>query len=368
MKYIECSTMENKNIPFELSDYVLRKYFTETGQRQGWQNDKKIIAAVSGGGDSISLLWLCKNFYHGHVIAVHVNHGIRGSESDEDENFTREFSECLNVEFHARKIDVPNDRMKGESIESSARRLRLRELCIMSKELKADSILTGHNRDDLAETVLFNILRGTGIRGSVGMNESSIIEGIKFYRPLLGLRREFLRDILRVRNISWREDRTNNDDSYTRNFIRLNLLPLISERINASSVEHLARFGEEMRALRLHEDKMSVELLNQCIESEQPLTLNRKKMKTLDDESIALVIRETGRRLSLRTLSHKRCFELAGLIRKTENFIFQWSGDMTVKSMKGRIYFDDCKTHNGMTADDDRRTHNLKTDGMNDRL
>lgn len=342
--------MEDRSIPFELSDYVLRKYFRETGINQGWlpENDRTIIAAVSGGGDSISLLWLCRNFYHGHVIAVHVNHGIRGSESDEDEEYVRHFTAGINVEFHARHIDVPNERMKGESIESSARRLRLRELCIMAKELKADSIMTGHNRDDLAETVLFNILRGTGIRGSVGMNESSEIDGIKFYRPLLGLRREFLRDILRVRNISWREDCTNSDDSYTRNFIRLNLLPLINERINASSVEHLARFGEEMRALRVHEDDRSNELLNECIECasaipESPLILNRKKIKSLDDNDISLVIREIGRRLSLRTLSHRRCCELARLMKKPENFIFQWNGDMTVKSMKGKIYFEEKK-------------------------
>ena len=331
---------EDRSVPYEFSDYVLRKYFTEAGTKQGWLNEKRIIAAVSGGGDSISLLWMCSKFYHGQVIAVHVNHGIRGTEADEDEEYVRRFSESLNVEFHARHIDVPNDRMKGESIEASSRRLRLRELCIMARELKADYVFTGHNRDDLAETVLFNILRGTGIRGSVGMNESSVIDGVKFYRPLLGLRREFLRELLRVRHISWREDCTNTDESYTRNFIRLNLLPLISERINASSVEHLARFGEEMRALRVHEDNRSIELLNTCIESESPLVLNRKKIRTLDDEDIALVIREIGRRLSLRTLSHRRCFELARLMRKQENFMFQWSGDMTVKSMKDRIYFE----------------------------
>ncbi len=335
--------MEDRSVPFELSDYVLGKYFHEIGIKQGWlpENDRTIIAAVSGGGDSIALLWMCSKFYHGHVIAVHVNHGIRGTESDEDEEYVRMFSEGLNVEFHARHIDVPNDRMKGESIESSARRLRLRELCIMAKELKADSIFTGHNRDDLAETVLFNILRGTGIRGSVGMNESSEIDGVKFYRPLLGLRREFLREILRVRHISWREDCTNTDESYTRNFIRLNLLPLITDRINSSSVEHLARFGEEMRALRIHEDNRSIELLNICIEAESPLILDRKRIRTLYDDDIALIIRELGRRLSLRTLSHKRCSELARLMKKSENFIFQWSGDMTVKSMKGRIYFED---------------------------
>ena len=333
---------EDRTIPFELSDYVLGKYFHETGIKQGWlpENGRRIIAAVSGGGDSISLLWMCRKFYHGHVIAVHVNHGIRGHEADEDEEYVHRLSESLNVEFHSGHIDVPNNRMKGESIEASSRRLRLHELCTIAKELKADYVFTGHNRDDLAETVLFNILRGTGIRGSVGMNESSVIDGVKFYRPLLGLRREFLRELLRVRNISWREDRTNNDDEYTRNFIRLTLLPLISERINSSSVEHLARFGEEMRALRVREDNRSIELLNTCIETESPLILNRKNIRILNDDEISLVIRELGRRLSLRTLSHKRCLELARLIRKQENFIFQWSGDMTVTGMKGRIYFE----------------------------
>ena len=327
------------NIPYELSDYVLGKYFHETGERQGWLNTKNHIAlAVSGGGDSLAMLWLFRKFYDGEMTAIHINHGIRGDESDGDEKFTAIFAESLGVKFRAVKVDVPSAKMKGESLESSARRLRLQSLVDTAKELGVKSIMLGHNRDDLAETVLFNILRGTGIRGSVGMTEYSERGGVTFYRPLLGLRRDFLRDILRVRGMTWREDSTNNDDKYTRNFIRLKLLPIIEAGINSSAVEHLARFGEDMRKVRENEDAHSREILTSCLEDVH--TLDRRKLRNFSDDDIILVIREMGRRLGLRTLSRGRCQELSGLIRKGSKFTFQWCGNFTVSGRNGKIYFE----------------------------
>ena len=328
--------MANK-IPFELSDYVLKKYFLETGKRQGWLDLNKISLAVSGGGDSIAMLWLFRNFFDGEITAIHVNHGIRGSESDDDERFTAEFAENLGVKFRAVRVSVPEARAKGESLETSARRLRLSSLIKTSKELAVNSIMLGHNRDDLAETVLFNILRGTGIRGSVGMTESTESEGVKFFRPLLGLRRGFLRDVLRARGLAWREDSSNDDDSYTRNFIRLRLLPLIASNVNASAVEHLAQFGEEMRSVRENEDARSEALVSEC-ECDDGI-LDRKKLRALGESDIMLVIREIGRRLGLRTLSRRRCAELSGLILADKNFTFQWCADMTVSARNGRIFF-----------------------------
>ena len=343
LRYTECFMMENKNIPYELSDYVLGKYFRETGERQGWLNSPGIIASVSGGGDSIALLWLCRKFYGGRLAAVHINHGIRGGESDGDEAFTASFAESLGIDIMTVRISVPEERMKGESLESAARRLRQYHVCRCAEVLGSKTVLLGHNRDDLAETVLFNILRGTGIRGSVGMTECSEIDGVKFYRPLLGLRRGFLRDILRVRGISWREDSTNTDKTYTRNYIRLNLLPQIGKRINASAIEHLASFGEDMRKVREHEDRISLDLMNECLKAESPsFTLSRKKLRGLDDDDTALVIREAGRRLGLRTLSRGRCMELARLIHGGKNFIFQWCRNVTAKGTGGKIIIDDC--------------------------
>ena len=335
---------QNK-IPFEFSDYVLKKYFEDTGKRQGWLNDNDSVAvlAVSGGGDSVALLWLFQKFYEGKIFVVHVNHGIRGNEADEDEKFVANLAEDFGVEFISKKINVPEQKLKGESIEAAARRLRRETICgiVKTKILNNPSIFLGHNRDDLAETVLFNILRGTGIRGSVGMTEMTEYEGLKFYRPLLGLRREFLREILRTRDISWREDYTNDDENYTRNFIRKNLLPLINIKINSSSVEHLAAFGEDMRKFRTLEDERSRELLERCKESEnQNLILTRKILRSFSNDERALIIREAGRNLGLKTLSRRRCEELADLIAKPSSFIFQWQDNINVKSNKGKIIFE----------------------------
>ena len=336
---------KNSCIPFELSDYVLRKSFTEAGKRQGWIDSAHIIAAVSGGGDSIALLWLCSQFYSGKITAVHINHGIRGQESDGDQEFTAKFAQSLGCEFVSVGVSVPASRQKGESLESAARRLRHECICSSAKRLGVSTVLLGHNRDDLAETVLFNILRGTGIRGAVGITESSELDGVRFCRPLLGFRRDFLREILRVRGLSWREDSTNNDDTYTRNYIRLKLLPAIEANINASAVEHLAHFGEDIRPVREREDKISAQLFTECRESESQqdssLTLNARKLRRLSADEIALVIREAGRRLGLRTLARKRCDELSGLILKGGGFTFQWCGDVTVTGRKGRIIIDE---------------------------
>ena len=333
--------MENRQgIPYHLSDYVLRKNFIETGKRQGWlpENGRNVALAVSGGGDSLAMLWLFRKFYGGEITAVHINHGIRGSESDDDERFTAMFAESLGVKFRAVRVDVPSEKMKGESLETSARRLRLNALAESAKDSGISSIMLGHNRDDLAETVLFNIIRGTGIRGAVGMTESTHAYGVTFYRPLLGLRRGTLREILRVRGFSWREDSTNNDDAYTRNFIRLKLLPIIEAGINASAVEHLAQFGEDMRKVRGNEDERSREILTSCLDDSH--TLDRRKLKRYGHDDVALVIRDLGRQLGLKTLSRRRCSELAGLIIKGDNFIFQWCGNMTVSGRNGKIYFE----------------------------
>lgn len=341
MKSTGCYTAMENRVPYDLSDYVLRKYFRETGTRQGWlpENGRNVALAVSGGGDSLALLWMFRKFYDGDVTAIHINHGIRGNESDDDERFTAMFAENIGANFRAVRVDVPSEKMKGESLETSARRLRLHSLASTAREMGITSIMLGHNRDDLAETVLFNILRGTGIRGAVGMTESTHAYGVTFFRPLLGLRRETLRGILKVRGLSWREDSTNNDDKYTRNFIRLKLLPLIETNINSSAAEHLAQFGVDMRKVRDSEDEKSREILTSCLVDSH--TLDRRKLRKFSHDDIAIVIRDLGRQLGLKTLSRGRCNELAGLIVKGDNFIFQWCGNMTVMGKNGKIFFEE---------------------------
>ncbi|MBR1418676.1 MAG: hypothetical protein IJ576_06910, partial [Synergistaceae bacterium] len=177
------------------------------------------------------------------------------------------------------------------------------------------------------------ILRGTGIRGSVGIPER---RGL-FFRPLLGLSRDFLREILSARNISWREDSSNQDVNISsRNFIRLELMPLIASKINNNAVGHLASFAEEMRTMRDAEEQRGHELFNELLieHSDAQIILARDKLRALSERDIILVIREAGRLLNLKTLSRQRTLELAKLIKKYKSdnsFIFQWQKDFIVK-------------------------------------
>ena len=337
----------NNKIPYELSDYVLSKQFTDAAARQGWLNDERIIAAVSGGGDSLSLLMMAAKFYAGHITVLHIHHGMRGTIADEDAEYVKSFAESLGCEFVCERVSVYTSRLKGESVESTGRRLRHECIIKTAHSLNVHTVLLGHNRDDLAETVLFNLLRGTGIRGSVGITETTDIDDVKLCRPLLCFRRETLRDILRVRDISWREDSTNNDETFTRNYIRLKLIPELERNINAEVIDHLADFGQDMRIIREREDAESINLFTECAESEQPLTLNLRALRRLDDREKALVIREAGRRLSLRTLSRERCEDLAGLISRSGRFAFQWIDRVTLRAENGKLLFDDKR---GITA------------------
>ncbi|MBQ7221385.1 MAG: tRNA lysidine(34) synthetase TilS [Synergistaceae bacterium] len=331
------------NIPFELSDYVLRKTFTECASRQGWLNEERIIAAVSGGGDSASLLLMAAKFFTGHITALHVHHGMRGKIADEDEEFVKSFAESLGCGFVSERVSVYTSRLKGESVEETGRRLRHECIIRTAKALGVRTVLLGHNRDDLAETVLFNLLRGTGIRGAVGITETTEFEGVKLCRPLLAFRRGELRELLRVRGISWREDCTNDDENFTRNYIRRKLLPELEEHINSQVIEHLADFGQDMRIIREREDEESIRLFTECAESDS--VLDMKKLRRLSGREKALVIREAGRKLSLRTLSRERCDNLAGLIARSGRFTFQWVNGVTLTAQNGKLTFNDERGH-----------------------
>ncbi len=356
-KSIECFTaMINKHeIPFEYSDYVLRAKFREIATRQNWLHSGKIILAVSGGGDSTALAWFFHKYYDGEFMIAHVNHNLRGEDAERDEAFVKNLASEMQVEFAAKKVSVGENILPGESVESAGRRIRHSVLVEFAKNSGVRYVALAHNRDDLAETVLFNILRGSGIRGSVGIPEISEFSGVKFFRPLMAFRREFLREFLRVRGLSWREDVSNQDSKYTRNFLRLELLPLIAKNINSNAIEHLAEFAEDMRPVRESEESRSYELLERVkiheanatehlaefagdmrpVRHEAGLKLDAKKLRKIPEPDLKLIIRKLGRNLNLQTLSRNRCNELSRLLAKSEPFVFQWSGAAKLESKGG---------------------------------
>lgn len=193
----------------------------------------RVVAAVSGGSDSVALLHLLcllRQSYHLEVICVHFNHQLRGVESDADEAFVRELAGSLDVPCETGSEDVDGYASDHHlSREEAARELRLRFLRMTAIRTGAACIATAHTRDDQAETVLFRLLKGTGLRGISGIAPRTGM----FIHPLLAVSKEQLQDWLRAQGLVWREDASNADVRYERNFIRTSVIPLIESRFPA---------------------------------------------------------------------------------------------------------------------------------------
>ena len=209
---------------------------------------KRVLAALSGGKDSVCLLrLLCLERDKGRLtlFAAHVEHGIRGNASVRDMEFCRRLCESLDVPFYSLSADVP--RIAGESgegLETCARRVRHRFLQDTAAQLEIDFIALAHHRRDRAETLLMHLLRGTSLKGMASMREIDEPEGkVPLVRPLIDISPEEIRQYLEDIGQPWREDATNLLPDNPRNAIRLNVLPLLKQ-IYPGSEDALCRFGD----------------------------------------------------------------------------------------------------------------------------
>ncbi len=181
---------------------------------------KKIAVAVSGGADSVFLLTALRELNLAHAV-LHINHKLRGPESDADEAFVRALAAQHDLPFHTAALPPPEG-----NTEQEARRLRYQFFLDCISQNLCDAVATGHTLDDQAETVLFRFLRGSGTAGLSGIRPATT-EGI--IRPLLNLRRHEIRTWLTAQNIPWREDASNANLDFQRNRIRHNILPELAQ-------------------------------------------------------------------------------------------------------------------------------------------
>lgn len=186
-------------------------------------DDKKVALAVSGGADSMVMLYLFIKEYKGEFFVVNVDHSIRGISSVSDSDFVEEYCKQHSVKIKRFKVDALKlAKEKKISLELSARLLR-REIF---DSLDCDFVATAHHKGDLAETVLYRIARGTGLSGLKGI----VRQTGKFIRPLLDFSKQEILDFASKNNIPYVTDETNFSDEADRNFLRLNVLPLLKER------------------------------------------------------------------------------------------------------------------------------------------
>jgi len=210
------------------------------------ENGERVVVALSGGPDSMALLAILATIAKTldlSLIVAHFNHGLRGAESDEDENFSRDLSEKMGLAFVSGKMDQRKGK-KGLSPEDFYRRQRYDFLNKISDDYQAQKIALGHNLQDQAETVLLNILRGSGLEGLKGflpMRDGKII------RPLIEISRREIISYLNEAGIPYRQDSSNENKRYLRNQVRSELIPYLKEKFNPKIEENLAQMAEILR-------------------------------------------------------------------------------------------------------------------------
>ena len=206
------------------------------------------MVAVSGGPDSMALLHFLTahrtrtGFPEDGIIAAHVNHRLRGEESDADAAFARESATRWALPY----FEAEAGPIRAGS-EESARHARYDALRAIALEAGAERVASAHTADDQAETVLLRLVRGAGLHGLRGMPARGTVRGLRVVRPFLDVTREQVLDYLKRHDIAYRVDSSNASLGPARNFVRLQVLPLLRSRLNPASREAILRAAETFR-------------------------------------------------------------------------------------------------------------------------
>lgn len=199
--------------------------------------EKTVAVALSGGADSVCLLQVMKslqNKYGYNLCALHLNHGIRGQEAACDQEFCKSLCQKLEIPLTVKKTDVPALKKRGESLETAARRIRYE----FFDGFKCDYVAVAHNKNDSAETTLFNLLRGSGTKGAKGISK---IRG-KYIRPIIRSSKSEIIDYCVKNGLEFVTDSTNLINDCSRNIIRNRIFPLFEE-INSGYLDNISRFS-----------------------------------------------------------------------------------------------------------------------------
>lgn len=247
-----------------------------------------VVVAVSGGADSVALLRATIELGAGRIVVAHLNHGLRGSDSDTDQDFVERIADSLGVPVRTARTTI----LPGENLEAAARMARYEWLATVATSEGIGRVATGHSADDQAETVLFRLLRGSGLAGLCGIAPRRLLSaGVELIRPLLTVSRADILDYLTERGQDYRTDATNADTRLARNRIRHELLPLLTRNYNPRIAESLARLAEQARDWQRMEDDALDELLLRC---ERP---RAGKLRVFDRIALASVSRARLRSL-----------------------------------------------------------------------
>jgi len=225
---------------------------------------QRVGVGVSGGADSVFLLYFLAKYKNvlgiDELIAIHVNHNLRGEESDTDEKFVKDLCTTLDIKCEVVSVDVQKTANKQKiGVEEAARILRYDAFEKIRDKQYLDTICLAHHKNDQAETVLMHIFRGAGVQGAIGM----LPQNAFYTRPLLALTRQEIESELKMAKIKYRIDSTNVDTNYTRNFIRKEVLNRV-QKVYPGCIDAVCEFSNRMRA----DEEFIAGLLDNYITSE----------------------------------------------------------------------------------------------------
>jgi len=311
----------------------------------------RLLVAVSGGGDSVALLHGLKRLKDEGKIGCdifvgHINHNLRGCDSDGDEEFVKSFAEELGLRCVSRSVDVKGYAGENKlSIETAARDVRIKCLVEMAESLNCNRIATAHHGDDNAETMIYRMGRGTGFKGLCGINPQNIFtlnnSSVTYIRPLLCVTKKEIVTYCQECGVGWRHDHTNDEFDYTRNRIRHLLIPYFQEQGGGALTKNLMTLSNNCqklyerieRKIEVHNDQLFVQL------DSGGISVTGKIMKELSPIIQAEVIRMALVRVGCgqRDVTRKHYRNIIGLLTGEGGKVIELPGGFTAKLEFGKI-------------------------------
>ena len=271
---------------------MLKKAMSSIKEFHMLSRGDSVLVALSGGADSVALLRFLvsvREKYGLRLTAVHVNHLLRGSESDADELFCENLCESMGVPLRSFRCDVTGAKKdRGIGLEEAGRLVRYGKLYEVLNEISGDKIAVAHNMNDQSETLIMRLCRGTGLKGLGGIPP---VRGV-IIRPLIKCTRSEIELYLREIGQEYREDATNYEDVYIRNKIRLKVLPLLSGEVNEKALENIAKTASLLREDSGYLDLLAEKAFKSAFLSkdENRLSLDIKSLENLPDPVLSRVL------------------------------------------------------------------------------
>ncbi|MFC1666804.1 tRNA lysidine(34) synthetase TilS [Candidatus Omnitrophota bacterium] len=310
------------------------------------QKHDRILVGLSGGPDSVTLLYVLFALTKEYLLNVHVahlNHKIRGGESASDRRFCEEFAKKLNLDIVCEEIDVTKiAKEKNISLEEAARFERYGFFKRTADAKKIKKVAVGHTRDDQAETVLMRAIRGSGMLGLGGISPIKDIRGLTIIRPLIEISRQEIEDFVRDNDLQFKHDSSNDKVIFTRNRIRHELIPYLQKNFNPNIKEILSNTAENLRLENEFLEKFARRKFRSMAKKNKSggIIIDIKKFKTQSEAIRKRVLRSALEEVkgNLRRFTYQHWKEMESLIDKRPgNSIVDLPGRINIVKSKDTL-------------------------------